>query len=272
MQGRNITLPEFSGVTRQIVLSYLGAFFGLALLIFALPHQGPHIQASLALLPLAVVHGHLWQLFTYTYYPAGVLNTLFGLLTIWFTAATLENLRGRRWVAELFYVTVIGGGILATLAAFAHIPLLRPDVPAIGMWSLVFGLLVAFGTLFADVEILLFFILRIKAKYLILIYILIDAAILVRGGDAMDIAVRWSSGLCAYLFVRFIPARGLTFKLSEGYFGLRNQYFRRKRRRAARKFEVYMRKQDRVVHFDSEGRYIEPEEEKRDPNSRKWMN
>ena len=32
------------------------------------------------------------------------------------------------------------------------------------------------------------------------------------------------------------------------------------RRRAARKFEVYMRKQNREVKFDAEGRYIEPED------------
>ena len=45
-----------------------------------------------------------------------------------------------------------------------------------------------------------------------------------------------------------------------------------KRRRAARKFEVYMRKQNRVVKFDEEGRYIAPDDERRDPHDRKWMN
>ena len=33
-----------------------------------------------------------------------------------------------------------------------------------------------------------------------------------------------------------------------------------------------MRKQDRVVKFDKDGRYIAPEDERRDPNDRKWMN
>ena len=60
-------------------------------------------------------------------------------------------------------------------------------------------------------------------------------------------------------------------RLSEGLFNLRNNYYRWKRRRVARKFEVYMRKQNRDVRFDNEGRYIDPDE-KRDPNDRKWMN
>jgi hypothetical protein len=42
---------------------------------------------------------------------------------------------------------------------------------------------------------------------------------------------------------------------------LRNSYYRWKRRRAARKFEVYMRKHDRKVTFDEHGNYIPPEED-----------
>jgi hypothetical protein len=63
----------------------------------------------------------------------------------------------------------------------------------------------------------------------------------------------------------------MSMAFSEGFFNLRNNYYRWKRRRVARKFEVYMRKQNRDVRFDSEGRYIDPDE-KRDPNDRKWMN
>src|SRR2546423_421135 len=60
---------------------------------------------------------------------------------------------------------------------------------------------------------------------------------------------------------------------AEQYFGLRNAYYKAKRRRAAKKFEVYMGKQGRHVKFDDEGRYIEPDDpRKRDPNDKRWMN
>ena len=49
---------------------------------------------------------------------------------------------------------------------------------------------------------------------------------------------------------------------SDRYFGLRNNYYRWKRRRAARKFEVYMRKQNREVSFDKDGRYIDPDKDR----------
>ena len=71
---------------------------------------------------------------------------------------------------------------------------------------------------------------------------------------------------------RPLPRRGYAFSLSlsERFYGLRNEFYRAKRRRAAKKFEVYMRKQNRDVHFDKNGRYVEPED--RDPNDKRWMN
>jgi hypothetical protein len=56
---------------------------------------------------------------------------------------------------------------------------------------------------------------------------------------------------------RLAPRRGVSFRISEGWYGLRNRYYRWKRRRAARKFEVYMRRQGRTVKFDGQGRLID---------------
>ncbi|MGA9042389.1 MAG: DUF1751 domain-containing protein, partial [Terriglobales bacterium] len=63
----------------------------------------------------------------------------------------------------------------------------------------------------------------------------------------------------------------------EQYFGLRNAFYRAKRRRAARKFEVYMGKQGRKVTFDKDGRYLDPDATKnpgarRDDSDKRWMN
>ena len=50
--------------------------------------------------------------------------------------------------------------------------------------------------------------------------------------------------LFGYIWLKFIPRRGFGYAASERAFGLRNSYYRWKRKRAARKFEVYMRKHD----------------------------
>ena len=135
-----------------------------------------------------------------------------------------------------------------------------------------FGLLAAFAVLFGDLEMYMFPLpVAIKAKYLVIVYMLIEVALLLSGGPPLAYFVILSGALIGFFFARRAPRRGMSTAFSEGLFSLRNNYYRWKRRRVARKFEVYMRKQNRDVRFDSEGRYIDPDE-KRDPNDRKWMN
>ena len=71
--------------------------------------------------------------------------------------------------------------------------------------------------------------------------------------------------IAGLLFVRSAPRRGISFAMSESFYGLRNRYYRWKRRRAARKFEVYMRSQGRTVRFDGQGKIIheDPDDKKR---------
>ncbi len=274
-----LTLPPFRGATRRIVLINLFVFFALAIVSFASPLLLARLELALALSPDRVAHGSIWQPVTYSFLNSGILGTAFGLLTLWFTGSMLEDVRGSRWFTELFYVSAIGGGVLAALLGM--LPLIGPHVRlftlmpyelTFGVFAPLFGVLVAFGVLFADVEIMLLFILRMKVKYLVAIYVLVDLARLIYGQQALTATVELCCGLCAFVYVRYASMRGFSAGMTERYYGMQNDYVRFKRRRAARKFEVYMRKQDRVVHFDQEGRYISPEDERRDPKDRKWMN
>ena len=103
------------------------------------------------------------------------------------------------------------------------------------------------------------------------IYILIAVAVLLKDANEFGALLQLSGALAGWLYVRHAPRRGIAFGFGEWYFGLRNAYYRAKRRHAAKKFEVYMGKQGREVHFDKEGRYVDPDE-KKDPNDKRWMN
>jgi hypothetical protein len=114
-----------------------------------------------------------------------------------------------------------------------------------------------------------------RAKYLVIVYMLLDVAFLFAGGPPLGYFTIIFGALTGFLYSRrrfaLASHRKFSTPFTERWFGLRNSYYRWKRRRAARKFEIYMRKQNREVRFDSEGRYIDPDKE-RDPNDRKWMN
>jgi membrane associated rhomboid family serine protease len=269
----SLSLPAFSGITRKLILANVAVFFILLLLHWASPGLAYLLRSHLLLEPAAVAHGQIWQLATYSFVDEGLLSVLFAMLTLWFIGSLLEPSFGGIWLGELYAASVIGGAILASAFSFTHVLGLRPDIVAIGSWGGIFGLMIAIAMLLGDQEFLFWFLLRIKAKYMVAIYILIAIALLLKQSDTFGALVQLSGALCGFLYVKFAPRRGLAFGLSERYFGVRNNYYRWKRRRAARKFEVYMRKQNREVHFDKDGRYVDPDEAKRrNPNDRSWMN
>ncbi len=132
----------------------------------------------------------------------------------------------------------------------------------------------------ADQELNFNFVLRVKAKYIAAIYLLVYLAIALSRGQRFDAVVVLSTSLCGWMFLMFAPRRGVRFGVNERVYGLKNAWLRAKRRRAAKKFSVYMQKQGREVHFDAHGRYVDPESKRdprdprtpRDPNDRSWMN
>jgi len=268
----SLSLPAFQGTTRKLILLNVATFFGLLLLRWLSPQFEAILFSHLLLEPLAVAHGEVWQLVTYSFVEQGIIGILFGMLTLWFTGSLLEPSFGGRWLGELYLTSVIGGALLASAISFTHVLGLRPDVVATGAWAGIFGLLVAIAMIFGDQEFLLWFVLRIKAKYMVAIYILIAIAMLLKQADSFGALLQLSGALFGALYVKFAPRRGIAFGFSERYFGIRNNYYRWKRRRAARKFEVYMRKQNREVHFDKDGRYVDPDELRKNPNDKRWMN
>jgi membrane associated rhomboid family serine protease len=225
-----------------------------------------------ALTPAMLLHGWLWQLATYSFLNAGVLHVAFNMLTLWFIGSFLESSKGSRWLLEIYFLCAIGGGLIGSALSFTGIFHLSPLSTTNSADGALFGLLAAFAALFGDLEMYMFPLpVAIKAKYLVIVYMLIEVALLLSGGPPLAYVVILSGALIGFLFARRAPRRGMSTAFSEGLFSMRNNYYRWKRRQAARKFEVYMRKQNRDVRFDNEGRYIDPDE-KRDPNDRRWMN
>lgn len=269
-----MTFPPFGGVVRRLVLANVGAFFATLVLGWIAPGSMGALEMHLALEPAALLHGEVWQLVTYSFMNAGLMAILFGCLTLWFCGSIVEQSFGGRWLAELYCASAIGGGALASALSYTRLLRLDPMDGTAGMWPALFGVLVVIAVRFGDLEFMPLFPLRftIRAKYMVAIYILIYLAMLLRGGDAFGALTVLAGALCGYLYAQFAPRRGMGFGLSEQVYGARNAYYRAKRKRAAKKFEVYMGKQGRQVKFDNEGRYIDPDEERRDPNDRKWMN
>lgn len=250
--------PDFKGATRRLVLLNLAAFFALFLAGVAAPMATNHVVGQLELWPDLVLHGAIWQPLTYSLVHSGLVGTLFELLSLWFLAGFLEPHHGDRWVMGLYVASVLGTAVAAILLYVGSTVLGHPvePVPLIGSFGAIFGMLVAIGYLYGDVQFLMFFVIGIKARYLAIIYGLICLVMLFGQQQAFAFA-QLGGAILGLIYVRAVPRRGFGFVLSERWYGMRNAYYRWKRRRAARKFEVYMRSQGRTVRFDSKGRPID---------------
>jgi membrane associated rhomboid family serine protease len=205
------------------------------------------------------LRGDLWTPFTYSFVHPTLWGTLFELLSLWFLAGFLENFHKPAWVVGLYAVSVLGTAAAATaIYLCAHtLGFAVGSVSLYGCFGGIFGLLMAIGLLYGDMQFMLFPLpIGIKARYLAVIYALISIAMLFGEQRAYAFA-QLGGALAGLLYIRLAPRRGLSIAMSERWYALRNGYYRWKRRRAARKFQVYMRSQGRNVRFDGNGRQID---------------
>ena len=258
-----LAFPDFRGATRKLVLSNLAAYFALLLLTYTLlPLWAKAAWNPLSFSSGAFLHGALWQPFTYSFINLGILPTLFELLSLFFVAGFLETYHRLEWVVGLYCASVLGAAAAALALDVCGQALGHPLAgdPLTGCFGGIFGLLAAIGVIHGDVEFLLFPLpIGIKARYLVVVYALVSVAMLF-GSQRLFAFAQLGGALAGLLYLRLAPRQGLSLGLSEQWYGLRNRYYRWKRRRAARKFEVYMRRHGRNVRLDSQGRQIDDDD------------
>ncbi len=214
----------------------------------------------LGLVPTLVLHGLVWQLVTYSFLHSGLWHVLFNMLMLWMFGAEFEGQWGSRRFLEFYFFCVVGAALVTTAIAYTGF-LLSPRTITVGASGGVFGILLAFGMIYGDRSIFMFPLpFRIKAKYMVGVLIFIEIAMVLQGPSGVANIAHLGGALFGFLYVKFMPRYGVVGGASERYFGLRNAYYRWKRRRAARKFEVYMRKHDRKEYFDEYGNFRDPEE------------
>jgi len=144
---------------------------GMAL-VWVLSLMKPEMISRITLDMSAVRHGEVWRLVTFLFIPVGSspVFVLINLYFTWWVGSSLEQ----HWGAfkfNAFYVLGILGAVVAAVIAG----------PQTNAW-LDASLFLAFATTFPDVQILLFFILPIRVKWLGIVAAVGIAAALVLGG------------------------------------------------------------------------------------------
>jgi len=111
----------------------------------------------------------LWQLLTYNFLHGDFFHIFFNLFSLWMFGGELENYWGSKKFLFYFLFCGIGAGIFTVV--------FTPDqfIPVIGASGAIYGILLAFAWLFPNRPIMLiFFPIPIPAKYMVIIFGLIE--------------------------------------------------------------------------------------------------
>lgn len=105
----------------------------------------------------------IWQLFTYQFLHGGIFHLLFNMLALWMFGCDLERRWGSQFFLKYYFVCVLGGAILNTV----FVP--TQTVPSIGASGGIYGILLAYGLIYPERVVYLYFFVPIKMKYFVMI-------------------------------------------------------------------------------------------------------
>ena len=185
----------------------------------------------LALVPAyALGKGMIWQFVTYMFLHGGPFHIFFNMLLLWMFGSEIERYWGSTEFLKYYFVTGIGGGVLSCVFTPSSF------VPIVGASGAIFGLLLAYGMAFPDRQIYVYFLVPIRAKYLVLILGGIELLAVASPGGGDGIA-------------RFAHLGGLLF----GYLYIKKERFGFAIRRRWGRFT--RKKRTRLVKFGQQRRY-----------------
>lgn len=147
-----------------------------------------------------------WQFVSYMFMHGDFYHLLFNMFALWMFGSILEQVWGPKRFLTFYMITGIGAGLVQLLVAFIRIQsienILTPEqlqdvytrgpelwsqgktyidgtmaalnriinTPTVGASGAVFGILLAFGMMFPNTMLYVFFAIPIKAKYFVIIY------------------------------------------------------------------------------------------------------
>lgn len=133
---------------------------GLMAVAWLLDQIYPGFTGFLTFEPARVAHGEVWRLFTFVVLPPTT-RPVFLFFSLWWTLSigkTVSDAMGGFRYTLFWLVGMLGTSLLSVFAG----------VPGTNQFLLM-SLLLAFATLFPDYEVMLFFVLRVRVKWLGLI-------------------------------------------------------------------------------------------------------
>jgi membrane associated rhomboid family serine protease len=231
----SLMFPPFPRGVKGLIIANVAIFL---IYFFGSMMTDRPLFLSFNLMPWAVTHQFaVWQLVTYMFLHAGITHILFNMLALWMFGSAIESTWGTRRFLQYYFICGVGAGICVVLANLAFGD---PYQRVIGASGAIYGLLLAFGMLFPEQEIL-FIIFPIKAKYMVMIFGAIAFLGSFQTNSTVSNLAHLGGMLVGYIYIRqqFASRRS---RLVKQPFSVSAWWRDYKRQRAKKKFQVYMKR------------------------------
>ncbi|HTJ51802.1 MAG TPA: rhomboid family intramembrane serine protease [Cyclobacteriaceae bacterium] len=141
-----------------------------------------------------------YQFFTYMFAHGGVMHIAFNMLALASYGPILESYWGEKKFLLFYIITGLGASIFYALVNYY---LYRAGAPMLGASGAIYGLLVAFGLIFPNMEVMLMFVpIPIKAKYMV--FIIGILTYMTDNGHAVAHTAHLGGALMGFIMVRLI--------------------------------------------------------------------
>ncbi|MGO9010180.1 MAG: rhomboid family intramembrane serine protease [Bryobacteraceae bacterium] len=228
--GRSFVHDYFPPGVKWLLIVNIVIFVLIYLCPFPLQRQ---IMLVMALSAEAAVRDlFVWQLVTYMFLHAGITHVLFNMLTLWMFGLQLERDWGTRRFLKYYFYCGIAAGICVLVI---NILLGYWGTITLGASGAIFGVLVAFGVMYPNQTVLMYFLFPIKAKYLVMIFVGIE--LLLTFGPNTGVSTIAHLGGAAFGFV-YLKGRLPRVPMPD----VGGAYRQWKLQRAKKKFQSYMSK------------------------------
>jgi membrane associated rhomboid family serine protease len=130
----------------------------------------PRSVYYLAMIPSFVLHGYVWQLFTYMFVHGGFSHILFNMLGLYIFGSMVERRIGSKEFL-LFYLLT---GTLSGVFSFVAYLLAGTNVVLLGASGALYAVMLLFSVLYPYAVVYVFGLLPIRAPLLVVIYFLFE--------------------------------------------------------------------------------------------------
>ncbi|MDR2795252.1 MAG: rhomboid family intramembrane serine protease [Spirochaetaceae bacterium] len=139
--------------------------------IFMLERLAPWIGGLLAMTPILVLRGCVWQLFTYMFAHASFSHIFFNMLALFVFGVQTERYMGSREFLVYYLVTGVLAGFFSFIVfLFTGAAL----VPLLGASGAIFAVQLAFAAFFPDTILRIWCILPLRAPVMVLVFTAIE--------------------------------------------------------------------------------------------------